>query len=106
MADVSLSIKIGNKTYPITVDESEEKTLLKAAELFNNAYQKAKSDYKIDNPQDLLAIVGFDFAVKNLKKSNVSENTSFISEKTNPEEMLKIEELVKNLNTKIESLKI
>jgi cell division protein ZapA len=67
MAILSIKIRIGDKDYPMKVDEKEEETLRAAGRLLNEKLKTFKEQYHIDDRYDLLVMVAFDSVVQRLK---------------------------------------
>ena len=64
MSKKNVKIKIGDRVYPLTVSESEEKSVELSAEKIAENIKKLKSQYKITDSQDLLAMTCLEFANK------------------------------------------
>ena len=64
MSQKNVKIKIGDRVYPLTVSESEEKTVEISAEKIAENIKKLKSQYKITDSQDLLAMTCLEFATR------------------------------------------
>ena len=64
MGKISLKVEIAGRTYPLTVQEGEEKKVLKAAEDINKAINLLKTNYSISDSQDLLAMSSLQFMLK------------------------------------------
>lgn len=73
MSKKSIKIKIGEKVYPLTVSEDEEKTVEQSAQRIAENIKKLKSQYKINDSLDLLAMTCLEFASK--LQSNTKEET-------------------------------
>jgi len=69
MGVLSIKIRIGDREYPMKVDEREEELLRNAGRLLNEKLRTFKESYQIDDKQDLMAMVAFDGMVQNLKLS-------------------------------------
>jgi len=67
MGILSIKIRIGDKDYPMKVDESEEETLRAAGRLLNEKLKTFKEQYHIEDRQDLMAMVAFDSVVQKIK---------------------------------------
>lgn len=82
MAVLSIKIRIGDRDYPMKVDESEEEMVRNAGRLLNEKIKQYKSEYGIHDRQDILAMVAFDTIIDKLKLSHAKEtDESEISEK-------------------------
>ncbi len=62
MAKLSLKVVIGGRTYPLSVSESEEQKVLKAAEDINKAVKLLQKNYAVKDMQDLLAMTALQLA--------------------------------------------
>lgn len=82
MAEVALKIKVGNRVYPLTVDETEQPRVLAAAEKVNQNVQKLKETYALNDWVDLLAMTAFEFANHTPEQSNTSSADGELFEKS------------------------
>jgi cell division protein ZapA len=64
MSQKNIKIKIGDRVYPLTVSENEEKTVEISAEQIAENIKKLKIQYKISDSQDLLAMTCLELATK------------------------------------------
>jgi cell division protein ZapA len=64
MAKLSLKVVVAGRTYPLSVNESEEQRVLKAAEDINKSIQMLKDNYAVRDVQDLLAMTALQLASK------------------------------------------
>ncbi len=60
MADISIKLKIADREYPMRVNASEEETIRRAGKVLNERIKAYQDKYRIDDKQDLLAMVAFD----------------------------------------------
>ena len=67
MGDLSIKIKIAEREYPMRVDESEEERLRLAGRLINDRLRVFKEEFRIEDKQDLLAMVVFECMAEKLK---------------------------------------
>lgn len=74
MAKLSLKVVVAGRTYPLSVDESEEKRVLQAAEDINKSIKLLKENYAVRDMQDLLAMTALQLASKGGKSSNNTES--------------------------------
>jgi cell division protein ZapA len=72
MGILSIKIRIGDRDYPMKVDESEEEILRTAGKALNEKLKAFKEQYQIEDRQDLLAMVAFDSIVQQFKNDNLS----------------------------------
>ena len=73
MSQKNIKIKIGDRVYPLTVSESEEKIVMASADKIAENISKLKVQYKISDSQDLLAMTCLELATKiqNTSKADV-----------------------------------
>ena len=67
MADLSIKIKIAEREYPMRVDEAEEERLRLAGRTINERLRFFKEEFRIEDKQDLLAMVVFECMAEKLK---------------------------------------
>lgn len=67
MGDISIKIKIAEREYPMRVDESEEERLRMAGRLINERLRVFKEEFRIEDKQDLLAMVVFECMADKIK---------------------------------------
>lgn len=91
MSKKNIKIKIGDRVYPLTVSESEEKTVTASAEQIAENIKKLKVQYKISDSQDLLAMTCLELATK--LQNTLKTETSKASDNSE-----KIENILRELN--------
>lgn len=64
MGKISLKVEIAGRSYPLTIQEGEEKKVLKAAEDINHAIALLKTNYSVNDSQDLLAMSSLQLLLK------------------------------------------
>lgn len=95
MAKLSIKVVVAGRTYPLSVNESEEKRVLKAADDINKALKVLKDNYAVRDMQDLLAMTALQLA----SKSETSKTQE--SESKRVEE---VEKLLLSLSSDLDSL--
>lgn len=70
MEDTSIKIKIGDRSYPMTVKSEQEDVMMKAAKLINERLKVYEANYSVKEMQDLLAMCALEFATKYLENEN------------------------------------
>ncbi len=65
MAKLSLKVVVAGRTYPLSVEEHEEKKVLDAAKDINKAIKLLQDNYAVKDMQDLLAMTALQLATKN-----------------------------------------
>ena len=64
MAKLSLKVVVAGRTYPLSIEESEEKRVLKSANNINKAIRLLQDNYAVKDMQDLLAMTALQLASK------------------------------------------
>ena len=72
MAIISIKIRIGDRDYPMKIDESEEETIRAAGKKLVDKLKIIKEQYNIEDKQDIFAIAAFDSLLELLKKENAT----------------------------------
>jgi len=99
VGELSIKIKIGDREYPMKVLDSEEAIIRQAGKVINEKLRKFKDQFRIDDKQDLLAMVAFDCMVEKMHLTeNKLDNDSNFSQKVAYLNNLITEDLL-NLNT-------
>lgn len=82
MSNLSLKIKIADREYPIKAPASEEERLRNAGKVINDKLRMYKTQFGIDDKQDLLAMVAIECMVEKIRSEEDKTGvTSVISEK-------------------------
>lgn len=64
MAKLSLKVVVAGRTYPLSIEESEGKRVLKSANDINKAIKLLQDNYAVKDMQDLLAMTALQLASK------------------------------------------
>jgi len=88
---IALKIIVAGRTYPLTVNSSEQQKVLKAADDINRAIKLLQESYAVKDMQDLLAMTALQLATKS---TTSSDDTNF-------QEMGKIETSLEQLLNEI-----
>ena len=56
MSELSIKVVIGGRTYPLTIDRSEEEKIRKAVSEIEKNVKDLKNNYAVVDMQDLLAM--------------------------------------------------
>ena len=75
MDELSIKIKIADKEYPMRIQAQDEELLRAAGKLLNEKIRQFKTQFKIENKQDLLSMIAFDMTVSHLKLENKIQNS-------------------------------
>ncbi|NVJ86288.1 MAG: cell division protein ZapA [Algoriphagus sp.] len=76
METLAIRIKIGDREYPMRVKAEDEAKIRHAGKLINEKLRKYKSEFGLDDNQDLLAMVAFDCMVESLETNEVNTEDS------------------------------
>ena len=90
MDELSIKIKIADRDYPMKVKQSDEQRIRAAGKLINEKLKSYKEQFGIDDKQDLLAMVAFDFLIDKM----ASEETQQSLDKTVFEKVNNINNLI------------
>ncbi len=88
---IALKIIVAGRTYPLTVNSSEQQKVLKAADDINRAIKLLQESYAVKDMQDLLAMTALQLATKS---TTSTDGTNF-------QEMGKIETSLEQLLNEI-----
>ncbi len=80
MAKLSLKVVVAGRTYPLSVDESEEQRVQKAAGDINKAIKLLQDNYAVKDMQDLLAMTALQLASKPSSGKSESIDDSVLKE--------------------------
>ncbi len=92
--NLNITIKIGEKSFPMKVPFSEEESYRKAGNLAQETYLKYKNKYINLSSEDILTMVAFDLAKRFIDLNAKKENTELF---------LEISELVTSLGEYLEA---
>ena len=67
---IALKIIVAGRTYPLTVNQSEQQKVLKAADDINRAIKLLQESYAVKDMQDLLAMTALQLATKSTTSSD------------------------------------
>lgn len=74
MSELAIKIRIADREYPMKVKPDEEERVRSAARNLNEKLKSYRDQFGIDDKQDLLAMVAFDYAVDSMKSEEAIEN--------------------------------
>ena len=77
MGDLSIKLKIGDREYPMKVKAEDEERIRRAGKLINEKLRKYRERFRIDDKQDLLAMVAFECMADKLR---IEEQSSHLDE--------------------------
>ena len=64
MSKMSIKVVVAGRSYPLSVNESEQVKVLKAAEDINRSIKMLQDNYAVKDMQDLLAMTALQLATK------------------------------------------
>jgi len=64
MSQLSIKVNIAGRTYPLTIERSEEEMIRKAADNINESIKDLKENYAVKDMQDLLAMTALQLSTK------------------------------------------
>ena len=70
MSKISIKLVIAGRSYPLTINESEEEAVRKAAEDINSNIQQLQQIYAVKDMQDLLAMTSLQLATRSQSGAN------------------------------------
>lgn len=80
MSKIPLKIVVAGRTYPLSVNEGEQRKVLKAAEDINNSIKLLQENYAVKDMQDLLAMTALQLATKSNNAQQLEPDFSEIEE--------------------------
>lgn len=96
MAKLKVNVVIAGRTYPLSVNNTqEEEGMRKAAKNINNLVANFEQNYAVSDKQDVLAMCALQFASK-------AEITSLQSNETTAEALDKIKELTQLVSSHLD----
>lgn len=73
MSELSIKVVIGGRTYPLTIDRSEEEKIRKAVSEIEKNVKDLKNNYAVVDMQDLLAMTALEYATDSVTKNSSVE---------------------------------
>lgn len=67
MDELSIKVNIGGRSYPLTIERSEEEAIRKAAAKVDETYKQFHASYAVRDGQDLLAMSALKIATQLVK---------------------------------------
>ena len=71
MEELTISVKVAERTYKMTIDPKEEEIVRKAAKLINEKIKDYSGTYAYNDIQDLLSMVILQFATSTVKYDEI-----------------------------------
>ena len=73
MSELSIKVVIGGRTYPLTINRSEEEKIRKAVSEIEKNVKDLKNNYAVVDMQDLLAMTALEYATDYVTKNSSVE---------------------------------
>ena len=73
MSELSIKVVIGGRTYPLTINRSEEEKIRKAVSEIEKNVKDLKNNYAVVDMQDLLAMTALEYATDSVTKNSSLE---------------------------------
>ena len=73
MSELSIKVVIGGRTYPLTIDRSEEEKIRKAVSEIEKNVKDLKNNYAVVDMQDLLAMTALEYATDSVTRNSSVE---------------------------------
>lgn len=82
MSKMSIKVVVAGRSYPLSVNESEQAKVLQAAEDINRSIKMLQDNYAVKDMQDLLAMTALQLAIKPVaQQAPVPQDFKAIEEK-------------------------
>lgn len=81
MGDISISVAIADRHYPLIVNESEAEVIKSAVNLLNEKLKEYSEKYHYNDMQDLMAMVALEIAAGALKGKEDNSKVVLVKEK-------------------------
>lgn len=89
MGELSTTVTIAGRTYPLTIRKEDEKSLREAARLINERVKEYENSYSVRDKQDLLAMCALQLATHNIRlEKAANEENSALEQKLEEMESL------------------
>jgi cell division protein ZapA len=76
MNEITITVKIADRPYRLTIKNEEEEIIRKAAGLINETVKNYSDNYAFKDKQDLLAMVALQNGTSVLRTDNKAENNN------------------------------
>tara|TARA_B110000046_G_C12860168_1_gene341487 strand:- start:403 stop:675 length:273 start_codon:yes stop_codon:yes gene_type:complete len=73
MSELSIKVVIGGRTYPLTINRTEEEKIRKSVSEIEKNIKNLKENYAVNDMQDLLAMTALEYANDLVTKNNSVE---------------------------------
>ena len=80
MGQLSIKVNIAGRSYPLTIERSEEEMIRKAADNINASIKDLKENYAVKDIQDLLAMTALQLSTKSNTISKEVDDDKFANE--------------------------
>jgi cell division protein ZapA len=83
MTELSISVTIANREYPLKVTAGEEVNIRKAVQVINDSIKEYAQSYGMKDKQDYLAMCALQYVTEVLKSEDNEENPNEVNEDLN-----------------------
>lgn len=90
MNELSINIHIAGRSYPLTVDETEEETVRLAGKLIQDKLLQYAKQFNLRDQRDALAMLTLELATENLRLKEKAQESDTLLDK----ELLAMQELL------------
>jgi len=80
MSQLSIKVNIAGRTYPLTIERSEEEMIRKAAENINSSIKNLRENYAVKDIQDLLAMTALQLSTQSKTISKEVEEEKILND--------------------------
>ncbi|MCS6823899.1 MAG: cell division protein ZapA [Cytophagaceae bacterium] len=94
MGNISIKIKIADRDYPMRVSEPELEKVMLAGKMLQEKIDIFKQKFRVEDKQDLLAMVAFDSFVERL---NLSDKQEFSNQDSWVQKIIELDKLVSSV---------
>lgn len=88
MAKVSIKVVVAGRTYPLTVEESEQAAIIGASEDINRRIKVLQENYAVKDVQDLLAMTALQLSAAPKKTGSDTATLDLSAPKSRLKELL------------------
>ena len=91
LEELSIKVNIADRSYPLTVERSEEEKVRKAARMINDKLKVLQQQFAISDRQDMLSMVALEIATEcvGFKEGKFIEDNGLSDELRHIQELLK-----------------
>lgn len=99
---IEIIVPVAGRSYPLTVSPEEVDGIMAAAKNIDDSIAKLRSQFAVQDRNDLLAMTALQLSIKNREQANGRSN-SVDSEANSTEDTTQLESNIENLLQRLES---